>query len=1157
MYNPEKSTKMKKHILLFFVGILCSIGAIAQVTWTPVPTKQMNPFAYNLGATLSDDQSTLTITYCLNADVTSLNVVIKKEGQEYTYPITENSKLTKTKAIDSSKPYDPYLNSNTASHVVNIPTAGLLTELGMGTFEWRIEVRGEGRSNCGVYSLDGTNPYKHKFYRPSSVDIVQDPTSFNYGKVLVVESQHTVSSKTGYHSSKMVKTKGTAAGNTDPQGAGVYVFNPDLTPRENTSGTYVFNGKSDSRFANTSFSPHRVRVSEDGRMFVTSMDHTKGAILWEIDNYFSTWTTVIGKGVGGAKYNTSTYDLTTSGGSFIAGPNAGFDVRGTGSELTLLMLSCDKTAFAADHKGFECREYKLGKAPTWSTVPSKDFDTNEHVFVTERTSNVQYDKDGGIWCVSYRAECNNDQPGLVHKTAAGVEDCRILRSNTKNAALRFNKTFTRAMMASENNYGALYDYIPDHGSNNASQGYFFNQRNIDMSAVGTYLNDFAWDNANNIYAVGQVDAQNGGNGHLVVYCLPYTNADVFSTPAPQPFTISNTVIWHPYHCGEVNNEDLWELFMEDWNEWYMNSSTQRITEKKANQPITGALGFTLPADENADGTKKYSGGLAKDFMTNPNSPWKWLGDYILPIANPHTIPADNAALWTAFKPYYNTYYGLSRADQPIEMVSTFIAAKAHDIMTKDNSQYKWLGDYVISIAGNPTSGNEEKWWRANLHAFFNRTTHSITATTTPKVTSADFSVAGQPSAWQPYYQDADGNVPLSTDLEWRKQIHAFFNHTNEVGYNKAGVGWVTEKTGDFTSKGLPKPNGDPAAGWHNAWWSATFHADVQNGDPMPKVKRKGYAFAGWCYGTAEGYYMSQRVGASGYDNKQPYSSHLWARWIELCLDEGYKPVDDCALSLSLEEKGMSDINHNMELIQMVGGGSATLDVKRKFSLDSYNTFVLPFAIPKNKATSIKKVTNEDGKLIFDPDNGGVKPSILVYDGVSALTVGGEDILQFNFHELDDDEVLLANRPFLIKPAPTTTLTPRLHFWTAYVSGATFADVTPGDDVTFIPAIAPQEIQLPYDVENPDDEIVALILVAQNRLAKTTQGGDMLGLRGYFLVPASLAQRPAQIAIRKDTPAGEEQVQIYPVTTARKVVRDGRVYIIHEGRMYDMMGTLVE
>ena len=58
-----------------------------------------------------------------------------------------------------------------------------------------------------------------------------------------------------------------------------------------------------------------------------------------------------------------------------------------------------------------------------------------------------------------------------------------------------------------------------------------------------------------------------------------------------------------------------------------------------------------------------------------------------------TAVPTNAELWEAFKPYYNTYYGLSRSDQTIENVATFANAKMQDIMTNATSEYKWLGDY--------------------------------------------------------------------------------------------------------------------------------------------------------------------------------------------------------------------------------------------------------------------------------------------------------------------------------------------------------------------------------------------------------------------------------------------------------------------------------
>ena len=85
-----------------------------------------------------------------------------------------------------------------------------------------------------------------------------------------------------------------------------------------------------------------------------------------------------------------------------------------------------------------------------------------------------------------------------------------------------------------------------------------------------------------------------------------------------------------------------------------------------------------------------------------------------------TKPTSNEDLWAAFKPAYNAYYGLSRGDQPITAVSTFANAKMEEIMTDEKSGWKWLGDYVQSVAnaaGKTLSG--ESAWRWGVHAFFN------------------------------------------------------------------------------------------------------------------------------------------------------------------------------------------------------------------------------------------------------------------------------------------------------------------------------------------------------------------------------------------------------------------------------------------------------
>ena len=111
----------------------------------------------------------------------------------------------------------------------------------------------------------------------------------------------------------------------------------------------------------------------------------------------------------------------------------------------------------------------------------------------------------------------------------------------------------------------------------------------------------------------------------------------------------------------------------------------------------------------------------------------------------------NEELWTAFKPYYNTYYGLNRADQTIENVATFANAYMQDIMTNSKSEYKWLGDYILSVAGTLDG---ESAWRWHVHAFFNCNDGTVKGN--QKIATADFSEAGKPAAWGEAYQIAMG-----------------------------------------------------------------------------------------------------------------------------------------------------------------------------------------------------------------------------------------------------------------------------------------------------------------------------------------------------------------------------------------------------------------
>ena len=174
---------------------------------------------------------------------------------------------------------------------------------------------------------------------------------------------------------------------------------------------------------------------------------------------------------------------------------------------------------------------------------------------------------------------------------------------------------------------------------------------------------------------------------------------------------------------------------------------------------------------------------------DPDIVWKLNGGKVLGGAVP-----TNEELWTAFKPYYNKYYGLTRADQPITSVSTFAASYMQKIMTDEASEYKWLGDYVLSVATDAgvalstdmTNANEGAW-RWAVHAFFNANAGQHGAS------GIDFSTAGKPEAWGDAYRVAHG-----TSAQLPSSVDATYTLPTPVKDGDEFVGWYEDPKGEGT-----------------------------------------------------------------------------------------------------------------------------------------------------------------------------------------------------------------------------------------------------------------------------------------------------------------------------------------------------------------------
>ena len=465
----------------------------------PEPTyteNNLNPYAFGLESELSADKATLTVTYRLNNSNANSVFVVIYNGEE----------------VVKSVPGTTTIGVNTVEVATNDLPAGV-------ELKWAVEVNGTSveapTQETKIYS----------FYHPSGVDIDINPENPTFGLLLVNEGMHSVKDKTeGYVSAGF--------------GAGIFAFTPsfDLIPNGdkpgNNGGIEFTTTRADG--TGTAYSPRRIRISEDGRIFVTSLN-TDGNYLWEVNPAnINEWTPVF-KGT-----LNDQCELITEDSAFIAAPNNGFDVKGSGENLQLAMYSVNLSGItAAAMGGFRLHEYNLGTATEWATAPSKTIVDGLYA-INYTGTQVEYDNEGGLWIASYRGTANDANPGLVHINADGVEDAKLVWSNVRQAGIRFNKDFTKLVVAG-NNGAAKKATVYTISKDNNGAPVLTEEAVIDMAVVGNNLNDFAWDYAGNLYSCGNSAEK------LAAWAMPYSGevetpaAAKYAFELPEPIDMVGTV----------------------------------------------------------------------------------------------------------------------------------------------------------------------------------------------------------------------------------------------------------------------------------------------------------------------------------------------------------------------------------------------------------------------------------------------------------------------------------------------------------------------------------------------------------------------------------------------------------------------------------------
>ena len=183
--------------------------------------------------------------------------------------------------------------------------------------------------------------------------------------------------------------------------------------------------------------------------------------------------------------------------------------------------------------------------------------------------------------------------------------------------------------------------------------------------------------------------------------------------------------------------------------------------------------------------------LEKGQGTDPsiNADIKWVLNGGIVIGG--DVPS-NEQLIASFKDGYNTYFSQSIATT--RELSNFLyygnsqGCDVSKMLTDEKSGWKWLGDYLLSVAG---SLDGESAWRWHLFAFFN--CNDGTVTDTQKVATADFSQAGKPEAWGEAYQ-----IAMGTSATLPSSVKETYTLPTPKKDGDVFVGWYDNPKGEGT-----------------------------------------------------------------------------------------------------------------------------------------------------------------------------------------------------------------------------------------------------------------------------------------------------------------------------------------------------------------------
>ena len=917
-----------------------------------------------------------------------------------------------------------------------------------------------------------------------------------------------------------------------------------------------------SWYDNTHAVPYMVRTLQDGtgRLLISSADKSQNTHLWlatpQTDDavpVYSEWTNVI--------TSTQLREWTGHGVAKDYFANAGLDIRDNGDYWDILLYMATVNSSTSNHDAGNAYSgmYSVAKSSTNLTggtyipytapTPNSSYPSGfkpHNVISNAYTASMlnasaNFDKFGGVL---YNATSEDDNPNnsaFIHKTLNNeqfksnyADGDYLKRSKARTKGARFSPDFSKLAIAQGRMDSELriYDVSQNDGNSHPvlSNGQSVNIVTSTSGATYAYrvfAHDIAWDYAQNVY----VAVRNESARYGIYAVATDLNGEPVTTPVQGTFNVNcpdgefTISLLSNINAGAtLTGAGTYASCTPVTVTATPDGSHKFLRWSEGGVEVSKEPSYTFYATKNRNLVAEFEYAVYNVEWYNLFEGEQDVTDY---IKNPNSEMDGkvNARLWRLFQWQFNTYSTTKKYDQGTYWnantqtnefhVVAFLSSTGDEtvkkFMTTDNLPFFWLGKYILHITGKSSLTNDQ--WKYELYAFFNRTNLARNSLGTAySYTTGNYKTAGIPTHWRKWWALYACNLPM--ELSYDQSLPTEWNKISGPG--------------DYS-----KYVSDDPRGWYkwNNVWSPPY-----NGNNHTHI-------LAWRFGSATGEIVNHVPSPEpGQESVKLYATYIKKHIHEN--DPDLDPNDKCDAK-------------NSDVLKLLfndhwDGAWHKITITRKLQAGMYNTICLPFNV--NLETDLPA----DGSLD--------EAEFWQYDGTVSSTYNqsGEPVSVLNFTRVTDQ--LVAGTPYLVEVKKDVTND-------LFFSGALDYDgKSVLCDTTLRPVIADPEAEVKINFIGtinpttiPDG---ALILVANNRLASTTEPGRMEGMRGYFTIDpmwaAEIAEQAADgrvyLSMKKPTTtsipvAPEAEQQTKP--EVRKIMRDGQIYILRGDEVYTITGAKVK